>query len=103
LPARATAPGNKFALHCVIGLDNWARLADHATVVLDTGVPPGDVLHPPQAPRTAAVSTILGAYLWSALLAELDRLATDWGVTLPLWTSSNRGLRNIGTKTSAKR
>ena len=73
------------------------RLADHATVVLDTGVPPGDVLHPPQAPRTAAVSTILGAYLWSALLAELDRLATDWGVTLPLWTSSNRGLRLVSS------
>lgn len=65
------------------------RLADHATVVLDTGVPPGDVIYPPQAPRTAAVSTILGAYLWSMLLAELDRLATSRGLTLPVWTSSN--------------
>lgn len=65
------------------------RLADHATVVLDTGVPPGDVIHPPQAPRTAAVSTILGAYLWCSLLAELDRLATARNVTLPLWTSAN--------------
>ncbi|GLY68861.1 SIS domain-containing protein [Amycolatopsis taiwanensis] len=65
------------------------RLADHATVVLDTGVPPGDVIHPPQAPRTAAVSTILGAYLWASLLAELDRLATARKVTLPFWVSSN--------------
>jgi uncharacterized phosphosugar-binding protein len=65
------------------------RIADHATVVLDTGVPPGDVVYPADAPRTAAVSTILGAYLWSALLAELDRLATARGVTLPVWTSAN--------------
>lgn len=65
------------------------RLADHATVVLDTGVPPGDVIYPPRAPRTAAVSTILGAYLWCSLLTELDRLATASNVTLPLWTSAN--------------
>ncbi|HKS46514.1 MAG TPA: SIS domain-containing protein [Amycolatopsis sp.] len=65
------------------------RLADHATVVLDTRVPPGDVVYPPDTPRTSAVSTILGAYLWSTLLAELDRLATTRGVTLPVWTSSN--------------
>lgn len=65
------------------------RLADHATVVLDTGVPPGDVVYPPGSPRTAAVSTILGAYLWSQVLTELDRLATDRELTLPFWTSSN--------------
>lgn len=65
------------------------RLADHATVVLDTGVPPGDVVHPKENPHTAAVSTILGAYAWSALLAELDRQAADRGVALPLWTSAN--------------
>ncbi|HET6501479.1 MAG TPA: SIS domain-containing protein [Amycolatopsis sp.] len=78
LPASATATDR-----------TGTRLADHATVVLDTGVPPGDVIHPTDAPRTAAVSTILGAYLWSALLAELDRLAIARGVTLPVWTSSN--------------
>ncbi len=65
------------------------RLADHATVVLDTGVPPGDVVHPHGAPRTAAVSTVVGAYLWSALLAELDDLAAERGVRLPVWTSAN--------------
>lgn len=65
------------------------RLADHATVILDTGVPAGDVVEPPGAPRTAAVSTILGAYTWSAVLVELDRLATARGVTLPVWTSAN--------------
>ncbi|MFI0357365.1 sugar isomerase domain-containing protein [Actinomadura sp. 9N407] len=64
-------------------------LADHATIVLDTAVPPGDVLHPPSAPRTAAVSTILGAYTWSRVLAELDDLAEARGITLPCWTSAN--------------
>ncbi|MFF5261625.1 sugar isomerase domain-containing protein [Actinomadura viridis] len=64
-------------------------LADHAAVVLDTVVPPGDVLHPPEAPRTAAVSTVLAAYTWSRVLAELDDLAVAKGVELPCWTSAN--------------
>ncbi|GAA2412650.1 SIS domain-containing protein [Actinomadura vinacea] len=64
-------------------------LADHATIVLDTAVPPGDVLHPPEAPRTAAVSTVLAAYTWSRVLAELDDLAVARGVELPRWTSAN--------------
>ncbi|MEU6643185.1 sugar isomerase domain-containing protein [Saccharomonospora sp. NPDC046836] len=66
-----------------------ARLADQATVVLDTGVPPGDVVYPAGAPRTAAVSTVVGAYAWSALLVELDRQASAQGIPLPLWTSAN--------------
>ncbi|WP_216213372.1 SIS domain-containing protein [Amycolatopsis aidingensis] len=66
-----------------------SRLADHATIVLDTGVPPGDVVYPGEEPRTCAVSTILGAYLWSMLLARLHDLADERGVRLPVWTSSN--------------
>ncbi|NGN69000.1 SIS domain-containing protein [Streptomyces sp. A7024] len=65
------------------------RLADHATVVLDNRVPPGDVVHPPQQPRTAAVSTVLAAYLWSQVLVEVDALATARGVELPRWVSAN--------------
>ncbi|SFP69001.1 Uncharacterized protein, contains SIS (Sugar ISomerase) phosphosugar binding domain [Amycolatopsis arida] len=64
-------------------------IADSATVVLDTRVPPGDAVYPAAEPRTSAVSTILGAYLWSLLLAELHDLAAERGVTLPVWTSSN--------------
>ncbi|MEO3823902.1 sugar isomerase domain-containing protein [Actinomadura sp. B10D3] len=64
-------------------------LADHAAIVLDTRVPPGDVLHPAAAPRTAAVSTVLGAYAWARVLAELDDLAAARGVDLPRWTSAN--------------
>ncbi|SFA72323.1 Uncharacterized protein, contains SIS (Sugar ISomerase) phosphosugar binding domain [Amycolatopsis marina] len=66
-----------------------SRTADHATVVLDTAVPPGDVVYPERAARTSAVSTMLGAYLWTLVLAELDDLATAEGLELPLWTSSN--------------
>jgi uncharacterized phosphosugar-binding protein len=66
-----------------------STLADHATIVLDTAVPPGDVVHPPESPRTAAVSTVLGAYVWSALLAELDDAAAARGFELPRWTSAN--------------
>lgn len=65
------------------------RLADHATVVIDTGVPPGDVGYPLDAPRTASVSTIVGAYVWSSVLAELDDLAASRRVELPRWTSAN--------------
>ncbi|TDC55679.1 sugar isomerase domain-containing protein [Actinomadura sp. KC345] len=64
-------------------------LADHAAIVLDTRVPPGDALHPPEAPRTAAVSTILAAYTWARVLAALDDLASERGVELPRWTSAN--------------
>ncbi|MEU8803587.1 sugar isomerase domain-containing protein [Spirillospora sp. NPDC048819] len=64
-------------------------LADHAAIVLDTRVPPGDVLHPAEEPRTAAVSTILAAYAWSRVLAALDDLAAARGVELPRWTSAN--------------
>ncbi|TDD77970.1 sugar isomerase domain-containing protein [Actinomadura rubrisoli] len=64
-------------------------LADHAAIVLDTRVPPGDALHPAAAPRTAAVSTILAAYAWARVLADLDDLASARGVELPRWTSAN--------------
>ncbi|GAA1237605.1 SIS domain-containing protein [Prauserella halophila] len=65
------------------------RVADHADLVLDTGVPVGDAVYPTAAPRTSAVSTVLGAYTWSAVLAELHRQADQRGSVLPLWTSAN--------------
>ncbi|WUI03430.1 sugar isomerase domain-containing protein [Spirillospora sp. NBC_00431] len=64
-------------------------LADHASIVLDTRVPPGDVTHPAAGPRTAAVSTILAAYAWSRVLAALDDLAAARGADPPRWTSAN--------------
>lgn len=60
-------------------------LIEEADVVLDTGVRPGDASFPVDAPRTAALSTILNAYLWNAVLARVVTLAED----APLWRSSN--------------
>lgn len=62
-----------------------STLIDEADVVLDTGVRPGDSSFPPDEPRTAALSTILNAYLWNAVLALVVTLAED----APLWRSSN--------------
>jgi len=64
-------------------------LVQHADVVLDTAVPPGDVAYPGDDPRTSAVSTITAAYVWGVLLAELDDLAMRSGFELPRWRSAN--------------
>ncbi|RFS82381.1 sugar isomerase domain-containing protein [Actinomadura spongiicola] len=64
-------------------------LADHAAIVVDTRVPRGDVVHPAATPRTAAVSTILAAYAWSRVLADVDDLAAERGVEPARWTSAN--------------
>ena len=62
-----------------------STLIEEADVVLDTGVRPGDASFPPEEPRTAALSTILNAYLWNAVLAKVVTLVED----APLWRSSN--------------
>lgn len=61
-------------------------LIEEADVVLDTGVRPGDSSFPADAPRTAALSTILNAALWNAVLAQV---VTTLGEEAPLWRSSN--------------
>ncbi|WP_376768868.1 sugar isomerase domain-containing protein [Amycolatopsis acididurans] len=63
-----------------------STLPEQADVVLDTGVRPGDASFPPDAPRTAALSTVLNAFLWNCVLAQLGTMA-DFDV--PLWRSSN--------------
>ncbi|MCG5218585.1 sugar isomerase domain-containing protein [Streptosporangium sp. KLBMP 9127] len=65
------------------------KLAEHASIVIDTMIPAGDVTYPPEAPHTAALSTVLASYVWSHLLAELDDLARAQGSELPLWVSAN--------------
>ncbi|MEV0400901.1 sugar isomerase domain-containing protein [Actinoallomurus sp. NPDC050550] len=60
------------------------KLGEIADLVLDTLTPPGDVSHPPDAPRTAALSSLCSVYLWNLLLARMaDR------TELPLWVSAN--------------
>ena len=78
-PASAAAPPRSAA----------GTLAENATIVLDTLVPPGDSVYPPAAPHTAALSTVVNAYLWNQVLAKLSQTAAVSHQQLPLWRSSN--------------
>lgn len=60
------------------------KLGEIADPVLDTLAPPGDASYPPQAPRTAALSSLCCVYLWNLLLARMAE-----GAELPLWVSAN--------------
>ncbi|MCO6008868.1 sugar isomerase domain-containing protein [Actinoallomurus purpureus] len=60
------------------------KLGEVADLVLDTLAPPGDVSHPVDAPRTAALSSLSSVYLWNLLLARMSGRAD-----LPLWASAN--------------
>jgi uncharacterized phosphosugar-binding protein len=66
-----------------------STLIEEADIVLDTGVRPGDASFPPDNPRTAALSTVLNAFLWNSVLAKVVSLAGAAGVEVPLWRSSN--------------
>lgn len=66
-----------------------STLAEHATVLLDTAVVPGELSYPAADPRTGAQSTILNAFLWNLVLAAVADRAAAAGVELPLWRSSN--------------
>jgi uncharacterized phosphosugar-binding protein len=66
-----------------------STLAENASVVLDTLVPPGDATYPAAAPVVAPISTVANAYLWNLVLVRLIDLGADRGVALPLWRSSN--------------
>ncbi|MHB1317656.1 MAG: sugar isomerase domain-containing protein [Anaerolineae bacterium] len=67
------------------------RLADVADVVIDTGGPIGDASYRPRpgTPAVAPLSTLLGAYIWGALLVRLADRAETSGADLPVWTSAN--------------
>ncbi|QWF84441.1 SIS domain-containing protein [Amycolatopsis sp. CA-230715] len=66
-----------------------STLIEEATVVLDTGIRPGDASFPAENPRTAALSTVVNAFLWSKVLATVLSHADTEGVAVPLWRSSN--------------
>jgi uncharacterized phosphosugar-binding protein len=66
-----------------------STLAEQATIILDTLVPPGDSTYPPDAPVAAPVSTVANAYLWNLVLVRLIDVAAAANVELPLWRSSN--------------
>ncbi|MET7998018.1 SIS domain-containing protein [Amycolatopsis sp. NPDC005232] len=64
-------------------------LVEEGTVVLDSLVIPGDASHPAAAPRTAPLSTVVNAFLWNLILAEVYDRGTAEGIDVPLWRSSN--------------
>lgn len=66
-----------------------STLLEQASVVLDTGVRPGDASFPADNPRTAALSTILNAFLWNQVLAIVLTRADAEGIAVPFWRSSN--------------
>lgn len=61
------------------------RLAEIATIVIDTQVPAGDATWPPEAPVTAPVSSLITTALWTAILREVH---TRWP-DAPRWRSAN--------------
>jgi uncharacterized phosphosugar-binding protein len=66
-----------------------STLAENATVVLDTLVPPGDATYPTDLPVAAPISTVVNAFLWNLVLVRLIDLGNEQSVGLPLWRSSN--------------
>ncbi|MGW4488778.1 sugar isomerase domain-containing protein [Amycolatopsis sp. NPDC004368] len=64
-------------------------LVEEGTVVLDSLVVPGDASHPAGGPRTAPLSTVVNAFLWNQILAQVYDRGTAEGIDVPLWRSSN--------------
>jgi uncharacterized phosphosugar-binding protein len=66
-----------------------STLVEAGTVVLDSLVVPGDASYPPDAPRTAPLSTVVNAFLWNLVLAQVYDRGSAEGIDIPLWRSSN--------------
>jgi uncharacterized phosphosugar-binding protein len=66
-----------------------STLVEEGTVVLDSLVIPGDSSYPPDAPRTAPLSTVVNAFLWNLVLARVFDSGAAEGIDVPLWRSSN--------------
>ncbi|WP_275293911.1 SIS domain-containing protein [Amycolatopsis sp. La24] len=64
-------------------------LVEEGTVVLDSLVIPGDASYPASGPRTGPLSTVVNAFLWNLILAEVYDRGTAEGLDVPLWRSSN--------------
>lgn len=63
------------------------RLIDLADVVLDTEVPPGDVVWPPSGARVAPLSSIANAVCWNMVMVAASELEPE----LQTWISANTG------------
>ena len=67
------------------------RLYEIADVVIDNHVPMGDALVElrPGFPRVSAASTVVGAAILQALVAEVTSRLMQRGIEPPVWISSN--------------
>jgi uncharacterized phosphosugar-binding protein len=68
-----------------------ASLTEVADVVIDNHVPPGDAVVPfyDDVVRAASVSTVSGAFIWNALVAEVVATLEREGIRAPVYVSSN--------------
>jgi uncharacterized phosphosugar-binding protein len=66
-------------------------LVEVADVVIDNHVPPGDavVTYYDEAVWAASVSTVAGAFIWNALLADIVAILEKEGIEAPIFVSSN--------------
>jgi uncharacterized phosphosugar-binding protein len=66
-------------------------LAEVADVVIDNHVPPGDavVAFYDESVRAASVSTVSGAFIWNALVAEVVSSLEKEAIRAPIYVSSN--------------
>ncbi|WP_171009390.1 SIS domain-containing protein [Sphingomonas sp. 2SG] len=67
------------------------RLFEVCDIVLDNGAVPGDASVPagPHGPRMGPTSTILGAFIINALLAEATARLVERGITIDVYQSAN--------------
>lgn len=70
--------------------ESGKRLLDFADVTLDTGAPYGDsILELPDGSTACAVSSVTAAVLVQMIVADAVRLLLEYGVTPPVYVSSN--------------
>lgn len=67
------------------------HLYEVADWVVDNGCPAGDaaVEVAPGGPRVAPLSTVAGAVVWNAIVAEVGAILAARGAELPFWESAN--------------
>ena len=73
------------------GANTRATLLDVADYVIDNHVPPGDAAIEVGSDRqpVAPLSTIAGAIIWNALVADVSERLVDLAITPPVYVSSN--------------
>jgi uncharacterized phosphosugar-binding protein len=81
----------RYARQAPITSESGAGLLEVADYVIDNHVPPGDALIPfeQDAFRAGSASTVAGAFIWNALVAETVAILERDGADVPVYISSN--------------